>query len=345
MRILVTGGAGFIGSHYVRTLLTGGYPGFRDASVTVLDKLTYAGNLANLEPVRSGPRFKFVKGDICDASLLKSVLPGHDAVINFAAETHVDRSIAGAADFAATNMVGVQVLLEACLEAGIPKIVQVSTDEVYGSVASGSWTEDTPLAPNSPYAAAKAGGDLMARAYARTHGLNVSITRCCNNYGPYQYPEKVIPLFVTNLMEGKPAPLYGDGLNIRGWIHVDDHCRGIQLVLEQGEPGGVYHINGDVELTNRELTAAILEAYGASWDMVAMVEDRKGHDRRYSLDDSVLRAVGYTPRVPFVAGLRSTVKWYVDNRAWWESLKCADRGGESQSRAPAMPAYGGGRSR
>ena len=235
MRILVTGGAGFIGSHYVRTLLTGGYPGFGDASVTVLDKLTYAGNLANLQPVSDSPQFEFVKGDICDASLLRSVLPGHDAVINFAAETHVDRSIAGAAEFAATNMVGVQVLLEACLDAKVPRVVQVSTDEVYGSVASGSWTEDTPLAPNSPYAAAKAGGDLMARAYARTHGLNVSITRCCNNYGPYQYPEKVIPLFVTNLMEGKPVPLYGDGLNVRGWIHVDDHCRGIQLVLEQGE--------------------------------------------------------------------------------------------------------------
>ena len=214
------------------------------------------------------------------------MLPGHDAVINFAAETHVDRSIAGAAEFAATNMVGVQVLLEACLDAKVSRVVQVSTDEVYGSVASGSWTEDTPLAPNSPYAAAKAGGDLMARAYARTHGLNVSITRCCNNYGPYQYPEKVIPLFVTNLMEGKPVPLYGDGVNVRGWIHVDDHCRGIQLVLERGEPGGIYHINGDVELTNRELTAAILEACGAGWDMVAMVEDRKGHDRRYSLDDS-----------------------------------------------------------
>jgi dTDP-glucose 4,6-dehydratase len=325
MRILVTGGAGFIGSHYIRTLLTGGYPGFDDASVTVLDKLTYAGNLANLEPVADSPQYEFVKGDICDASLLRSVLPGHDAVINFAAETHVDRSIAGAAEFAATNMVGVQVLLEACLEAKVSRVVQVSTDEVYGSVASGSWTEDAPLAPNSPYAAAKAGGDLMARAYARTHGLNVSITRCSNNYGPYQYPEKIIPLFATNLMEGKPAPLYGDGLNVRGWIHVDDHCRGIQLVLERGECGGIYHINGDVELTNRELTAAILEACGADWEMVAMVEDRKGHDRRYSLDDSLLRAVGYAPRTSFAAGLQATVQWYVDNRDWWEPLKRADQ--------------------
>jgi dTDP-glucose 4,6-dehydratase len=326
MRILVTGGAGFIGSHYVRTLLTGGYPGFGDVSVTVLDKLTYAGNLANLQPVSDSPQFEFVKGDICDASLLRSVLPGHDAVINFAAETHVDRSIAGAAEFAATNVAGVQVLLEACLEASVPRVVQVSTDEVYGSLAAGSWTEDTPLAPNSPYAAAKAGGDLMARAYAQTHGLNVSITRCCNNYGPYQYPEKVIPLFVTNLMEGKPVPLYGDGGNVRGWIHVDDHCRGIQLVLEQGERGGIYHVNGDVELNNRELTAAILEACNAGWDMVTMVEDRKGHDRRYSLDDSVLRAAGYLPRTPFADGLRSTVQWYVDNRDWWEPLKRADQG-------------------
>ena len=344
MRILVTGGAGFIGSHYVRTLLADGYPGLGDASVTVLDKLTYAGNLANLEPVADHPRYEFVKGDICDASLLRSVLPGHDAVINFAAETHVDRSIAGAAEFAATNMGGVLVLRAACLDAKVPRVVQVSTDEVYGSVASGSWTEDTPLAPNSPYAAAKAGGDLMARAYARTHGLNVSITRCCNNYGPYQYPEKVIPLFVTNLIAGTPVPLYGDGLNVRGWIHVDDHCRGIQLVLEHGEPGGIYHINGDVELTNRELTAAVLEACGAGWDMVTMVEDRKGHDRRYSLDDSVLRSTGYAPGIPFADGLRSTVQWYLDNRDWWEPLKCADLGGSGVSGSGAtgtLPGQGG----
>jgi dTDP-glucose 4,6-dehydratase len=324
MRILVTGGAGFIGSHYVRTLLAGGYAGFGAASVTVLDKLTYAGNLANLEPVSGNPNFEFVQGDICDSRLLKSLLPGHDAVLNFAAETHVDRSIAEASDFVMTNVVGVQVLLTACLEAKIPRVVQVSTDEVYGSVASGSWTEDTPLAPNSPYSAAKAGGDLLARAYARTHGLNVSITRCCNNYGPYQYPEKVIPLFITNLLEGRRVPLYGDGDNIRGWVHVDDHCRGVQMVLEHGEGGGIYHINGDAELTNRDLTAAILDACDASWDMVTMVEDRKGHDRRYSLDDSALRAEGYAPRITFASGLRSTVRWYVDNRDWWEPLKRHD---------------------
>ena len=234
MRVLVPGGAGFIGSHYVRTLLAGGYPGFENAQVTVLDKLTYAGNLANLAPVADSPRFTFTHGDICDTSLLASVVPGHDAVVNFAAETHVDRSIAGASDFVTANVAGVQVLLDACLAAGVRRVVQVSTDEVYGSLPSGSWAEDAVLEPNSPYAAAKAGGDLLARAYTRTHALAVSITRCCNNYGPYQFPEKVIPLFVTNLLDGLKVPLYGDGGNVRGWIHVDDHCRGIQLVLEIG---------------------------------------------------------------------------------------------------------------
>jgi dTDP-glucose 4,6-dehydratase len=257
-------------------------------------------------------------------------VPGHDAVVNFAAETHVDRSIAGAAEFVTSNVTGVQVLLDACLAAGVPRVVHMSTDEVYGSIATGSWTESSPLDPNSPYAAAKAGGDLIALAYARTHGLNVSITRCCNNYGPYQYPEKVIPLFLTNLLDGQQVPLYGDGGNVRGWIHVDDHCRGIQIVLSRGEPGRVYHINGDAGLSNRELTAAILEACGASWDMVTRVPDRKGHDRRYSLDDSALRAMGYAPRVPFRQGLEATVRWYADNRAWWEPLK---RGGAAP--APA----------
>jgi dTDP-glucose 4,6-dehydratase len=321
VRILVTGGLGFIGSHYVRTLLGGGYPGFGDAQVTVLDKLTYAGNLANLEPVTHSPGLTFVRGDICDAGLLATVVPGHDIVVNFAAETHVDRSIAGAADFVITNVVGTQVLLQACLDAAVPRVVQVSTDEVYGSVATGSWAEDARLEPNSPYAAAKAGGDLIARAYARTHGLDVSITRCCNNYGPYQFPEKLIPLFATNLLDGLKVPLYGDGQNVRGWIHVDDHCRGIQLVIEQGKPGVVYHVNGDTELTNTELTRSLLEICGVGWDMVTPVEDRKGHDRRYSLDDSVLRGMGYAPQIPFGEGLRATVGWYTGNRPWWEPLK------------------------
>lgn len=321
MRILVTGGAGFIGSHYVRTLLTGGYPGAAGARVTVLDKLTYAGNLANLAPVAGDPRLTFVQGDICDAKLVAAVLPGHDAVLNFAAETHVDRSIEGAADFVTANVGGVQVLLQGCLDAGVPVMIQVSTDEVYGSIGEGSWTEDAPLAPNSPYAAAKAGGDLLALAYGRTHGLDVRITRCCNNYGPYQYPEKVIPLFVTNLLDGLPVPLYGDGGNVRGWVHVDDHCRGIQLVLERGEAAAVYHINGNAELANTELTRAVLECCGAGWDRVRRVADRKGHDRRYSLDDTRLRALGYAPRIPFRDGLAATVRWYQQNRDWWQPLK------------------------
>ena len=318
-RILVTGGAGFIGSHYVRTLLDGGYPGWADARVTVLDKLTYAGNLANLAAVAG--RFTFVQGDICDPGLLSALLPGHDVVLNFAAETHVDRSIARAAEFVATNVAGVQVLLDACLAAGVPRVVQVSTDEVYGSIAAGSWTEAAPVAPNSPYSAAKAGGDLIALAYARTHGINLSVTRCCNNYGPFQYPEKIVPLFIANLLDGRPVPLYGDGLNVRGWVHVDDHCRGIQLVLERGQAGHVYHIGGGVELTNRELTGAILRACGASWDMVAPVPDRKGHDRRYSLDDSLLRSMGYAPRTDFESGLAATSGWYRANRSWWQDLR------------------------
>lgn len=321
MRILVTGGAGFIGSHYVRTLLTGGYPQCKPERVTVIDKLTYAGGTASLAAVTNDPRLTFIQGDISDAATLTSVLPGHDAVINFAAETHVDRSIAAAAPFVAANVLGTATLLQACRDTGISLMIQVSTDEVYGSISSGSWTEQAPLQPNSPYAASKAAGDLLTRAYVRTHGLDVRVTRCCNNYGPYQYPEKVIPLFVTNLLDGLKVPLYGDGENVRGWVHVDDHCRGIQLVLEDGHAGGIYHINGDVEMTNRNLTAAILKSCGAGWEMVSPVADRKGHDRRYSLDDSALRSLGYTPRIPFDQGLQATVSWYKQNRIWWEPLK------------------------
>jgi dTDP-glucose 4,6-dehydratase len=317
--VLVTGGAGFIGSHYVRALAGGAYPEWAGAEVTVLDKLTYAGNLRNLEPAEGG--YTFVHGDICDAELLAGLVPGHDVVINFAAESHVDRSIASGAEFARTNVLGVQALMQACLDAGTPRVVQVSTDEVYGSIDEGSWDEDAPLAPNSPYSAAKAGGDMMALAYARTHGLPVSITRCGNNYGPYQFPEKVIPLFATNLLDGRTVPLYGDGGNVRDWIHVADHCRGIQLVAEKGAPGEVYHIAGTAELTNLELTGRLLAALGAGWDRVERVEDRKGHDRRYSLSDARLRALGYAPEVPFEEGLAATVRWYAENRDWWEPLK------------------------
>src|SRR5947209_7624447 len=323
MKLLVTGAAGFIGSHYVRTLLTGGYPGYENAEVTVYDKLTYAGNLDNLAPVAGSDRYRFLQGAILDGDLLDEVLPGHDAVLNFAAESHVDRSIHGAADFVTTNAVGVQVLLDACLRHNIPRVVQVSTDEVYGSIAEGSFRETDPLEPNSLYSAAKAGGDLLARAYFVTHKLNVSITRCTNNYGPYQFPEKVIPLFVTNLLDGLHVPLYGDGLNVRDWLHVDDHCRGIQLVLQRGKPGEIYNIGGGVELTNRELTERLLEVCGRDWDRhVDYVEDRKGHDRRYSLnDDKIRRELGYAPHVDFIEGLAATVQWYRDNESWWRPLK------------------------
>ena len=319
MRILVTGGAGFIGSHYVRTLLDGGY-GVDVDGVTVLDKLTYAGNRANLDPVAADKRLTFVHGDICDRQLLAEIVPGHDAALNFAAETHVDRSILGAPDFVMTNVVGAQAFLQACLDAGVSRVVQVSTDEVYGSIDEGSWTEESPLLPNSPYSAAKAGGDLIARAYARTHGLHVSITRCSNNYGPYQFPEKVIPLFVTNLLDGKKVPLYGDGLNVRDWLHVDDHCRGIQIVLERGEAGEIYNIGGGREMTNKELTTVLLEACGATWDSVEYVVDRKAHDRRYSLRHDKISRIGYEPRIGFEEGLAQTVAWYRDNRSWWEPL-------------------------
>ncbi|MFZ5850434.1 MAG: dTDP-glucose 4,6-dehydratase [Actinomycetota bacterium] len=319
-RVLVTGGAGFIGSHYVRTMLTGGYPGFEDAEVTVLDKLTYAGNLANLAPVADHPGYRFVQGDVVDEALLLDLVPGHDLVVNFAAETHVDRSITGAADFVVTNVLGAQTLFDACLRAQVPRVVHVSTDEVYGSIDEGSWDEDQPLLPNSPYSAAKAGADLLARAYARTYGLPVAVTRCSNNYGPYQFPEKVIPLFVTNLIDGRKVPLYGDGLNVRDWLHVDDHCRGIQLVAERGRPGEVYNIGGGRELTNRELTQRLLDAMGVGWDMVEFVPDRKGHDRRYAVDDTKLRRLGYRPRHRFEDGLAETVQWYRDHEQWWRPL-------------------------
>ncbi|MFJ5233542.1 dTDP-glucose 4,6-dehydratase [Kitasatospora sp. NPDC088391] len=320
MRILVTGGAGFIGSHYVRTLLAGGYPGYEDARVTVLDKLTYAGNRDNLPA--AGPRLDFVQGDICDLDLLLELFPGHDAVVHFAAESHVDRSLESAAEFVRTNVGGTQNVMEAALRTGVPRVVHVSTDEVYGTIDEGSWTEEWPLLPNSPYAASKAGSDLIARAYWRTHGLNVSITRCSNNYGPYQHPEKLIPLFVTNLLEGKQVPLYGEGLNIREWLHVDDHCRAIQLVLTGGRAGEVYNIGGGNEQTNRQITELLLDHLGADWSSVRRVADRKGHDLRYSLDEGKIRAeLGYEPRIPFARGLAETVDWYRDNPGWWKAVK------------------------
>ncbi len=320
VRIFVTGGAGFIGSHYVRTLLAGGYPGWDDVEVTVFDKLTYAGNLANLASVADDPRFAFVQGDISDRAAVDAALPGHQAVINFAAETHVDRSIAGPAQFLVTNVLGAQTILDACVAHAIERVVHIGTDEVYGSIDVGWWNEDAPLQPNSPYAAAKAGAELLVRAYHQTFGLNVSSTRCSNNYGPYQFPEKVIPLFVTRLTDGAKVPLYGDGNNVRDWLHVDDHCRAVQLVLEEGLAGAAYNIGSGEELTNRRLTELILAAMGASWDSVEHVEDRRGHDRRYALDDSRLRTLGYQPRHSFREGLAETIAWYQANESWWRPL-------------------------
>ena len=321
MRYLVTGGAGFIGSHYVRGLLDGSL-GVDAERVHVLDKLTYAGNLANLAPIADDARYSFVQGDICDGDLLDEVIPGHDVVVNFAAETHVDRSIHGPQDFVLTNVVGTQAVLDACLRYAIPRVVHIGTDEVYGSIDVGSWTEDSPLLPNSPYAASKASAELLARAYHRTYGLPVSTTRCSNNYGPHQFPEKVIPLFVTNLIDGAKVPLYGDGLNVRDWLHVDDHCRGIQIVVERGEPGASYNIGGGEELTNRQLTEVILRHMGRDWDSsVEQVPDRLGHDRRYSLDDSRIRTLGYAPSRTFDQGIEETIRWYVDNPGWWRPLK------------------------
>jgi dTDP-glucose 4,6-dehydratase len=323
MRVFVTGGAGFIGSHFVRSLIEGKYPYFADADVTVFDKLTYAGNLANLEPVAHSPRYRFVHGDICSVEDLDPALAGHDVVVNFAAESHVDRSIGAAADFLTTNVLGAQQVFEASLRHGVSRVVHVSTDEVYGSISTGSWTEEHILEPNSPYSAAKAGSDLIARAYAQTFGLNISITRCSNNYGPYHFPEKVIPLFVTNLLDGLSVPLYGEGLNVRDWLFVDDHCHGLALVAEHGGIGEIYNIGGGRELSNRELTERLLEATGRDWSFVENIIDPRGggHDLRYSVDYGKIAQLGYAPQMSFEQGLALTVEWFRENRAWWEPLK------------------------
>ena len=324
MRILVTGGAGFIGSNFVRRTIENAYPGLEDAEVVVYDALTYSGNLANLSPVAGDDRYSFVHGDIRDRDLLDRTLPGVDAIVHFAAESHVDRSVRDSGPFVDTNVVGTQRLLDASLAAGIQRFVHVSTDEVYGSIAEGSWDETQPLEPNSPYSASKAGSDLLARSYHRTHGMNLSITRCSNNYGPYHFPEKVIPLFVTNLIDDKHVPLYGTGENIRDWLHVDDHTRGIAMVLTGGRAGEIYNIGGGTELSNIELTQLLLDATGKDWSYVDKVDDRKGHDLRYSVDiGKIRRELGYEPLVPFERGLADVVQWYRDNRAWWEPLKAS----------------------
>ena len=322
VKIVVTGGAGFIGSNFVRMALRGELPTVNVTSLTVLDSLTYSGTLTNLEAVADDARYRFEHADIRDTEALNRILPGHDAIVHFAAESHVDRSVVDASIFVETNVLGTQRLLDAALGNDIPRFVHVSTDEVYGSIDEGEWDEDEPLLPNSPYAASKAGSDLIVRSYHRTHGMNVSITRCSNNYGPHHFPEKVIPLFVTNLIDGKPVPLYGDGENRRDWLHVDDHCRGIALVLTDGHAGEIYNIGGGTELSNRELTTMLLEATGRDESFVTYVEDRKGHDRRYCVSiDKISRELGYQPQVPFDQGLADVVQWYRDNRTWWEPLK------------------------
>ena len=319
MRILITGGAGFIGSNYVRRIADGTLGGI--SKITVLDKLTYAGTLTNLSDVRPDS-FEFVHGDICDSELVEKLLKNQDLVVNFAAESHVDRSINGAKDFVVTNVLGTQTLLDAAKKSEVQTYLQVSTDEVYGSIESGSWPETDPLLPNSPYAASKASADLLCRSYNKTHQMDIRITRCSNNYGRNQFPEKVIPLFVTNLIDGKKVPVYGSGLNVRDWLHVDDHCQGIHLALTKGKPGEIYNIGGGTELNNLELTNQILEIMGKGKDSIEYVEDRKGHDLRYSVDiTKISTELGYAPKVLWKQGLLETIDWYQVNEKWWRPLK------------------------
>lgn len=326
MKLLVTGGAGFIGSAFVRRRIAS-----TDDTIVVLDKLTYAGNLANLAPVSGNPavahRLLFVQGDIAEAADVRPLVEDVDAIVNFAAESHVDRSILDAEAFLRTGVIGVHVLLEAAREraATAPiRFLQVSTDEVYGDVHEGYSTEADPLVPRSPYAAAKVAGEVLTRSYHTTYGLDVVVTRGANTYGPYQYPEKLIPLFVTNALDDRPLPMYGDGLQERDWLHVDDHADGIGCVLDRGEAGGVYNLPGGAARTNRSITTAILDTLEKPWSLVRSVPDRPGHDRRYAMAGGAAAACGWTPAVPFEEGLVNTVRWYRDNRAWWEAARSGE---------------------
>jgi len=320
--LLVTGGAGFIGSCYVRAVL-----GRRDGTrITILDKLTYAGNEANLAPVRDDPelaaRLTFVRGDIADPTVVRPLVESVDAVLNFAAESHVDRSILDPEAFLVTGVIGVHVLLETCRVAPArPRFLQVSTDEVYGHVGTGHATEEAPLAPRSPYAAAKAAGELLVQTYVVTHGLDAVVTRGANTYGPYHHPEKLIPLFITNALDDQPLPLYGDGLQRRDWLHVTDHAAAIDFVLRHGESGTTYNVAGDAERTNRDVVTLLLERLEKPWSLVREVEDRPGHDRRYAMDGARLRALGWRPTVTFEDGLASTVDWFRANEAWWRAAR------------------------
>ena len=321
MRYFITGGAGFIGSNYVRGLLSGKW-GSGITSVTVFDAFTYAGNAANLKDFVSDSRLTVIEGDIRNTDDIDSALPEHDIIVHFAAESHVDRSIESSSIFITTNVLGTQQMLEGALRHHVPTFVHISTDEVYGSISNGSWDENEPLLPNSPYAASKASSDLLARSYQRTYDLDVRITRCSNNFGTHQFPEKVIPLFVTNLIDGKKVPLYGDGLNIRDWLHVDDHCRGIQLVVDGGRSGEIYNIGGGTELTNRELTTLILSAFDCGDEMIDRVADRLGHDRRYSVDwRKINQELGYSPTNTLENSLPEVIDWYRKHESWWRPLK------------------------
>ena len=318
MRLLVTGGAGFIGSNYVRMLLDGSLVGV--SKLIILDKLTYSGNKSNLKGLNQSD-YEFVQGDICDSDLVSKLTKKVDSVVNFAAESHVDRSIDSSKEFFQTNVIGTHTLLEAARRNNLGTFIQISTDEVYGSITEGSWDEGFPLQPNSPYAASKASGDLISQAFFRTYGIDVRITRCSNNYGPYQFPEKVIPLFITNLLKNKKVPLYGDGLNVRDWLHVTDHCRGIHLVLTKGKAGDIFNIGGGRELSNIELTRFILSAMGAGEENIEKVTDRLGHDFRYSLNiEKIERDLGYKPEINFELGISQTIDWYKNNEEWWKPL-------------------------
>lgn len=317
MKILVTGGAGFIGSNFIRLILNK----YDDYEVINLDKLTYAGNLENVKDVESNQNYRFVQGDICDGVVVDKIMNGVDAVVNFAAESHVDRSIGGPADFINTDVFGTYVLLEAARQHGVGRYLQISTDEVYGSIKDGSFTEEDILEPSSPYSASKAGGDMQVMAYYTTFGLPTLITRSSNNFGPFQHPEKLIPLFITNAMENQALPLYGDGSNVRDWIYVTDNCEGIDMVLHKGEVGQIYNIGGGNERDNITITRMILEILGKSEDLIRPVRDRPGHDFRYSIDCSKAKTLGWQPAHDFESALKETVDWYVNNRWWWEKQK------------------------
>ena len=316
MRLLVTGGAGFIGSNYARHVLA-----TSDDEVTVFDALTYAGNLASLRDLEDEARFRFVKGDITDRGAVKEAMIGHDAVLHFAAESHVDRSIVSPDEFVHTNCDGTNVVCDTARVLGIERVVHISTDEVYGSIAEGSFAETDVLTPSSPYSASKAGSDLIARSYVLTYDLPLIVTRSSNNFGPYQYPEKVIPLFVTNLLDGRKVPLYGDGMNVRDWCYVEDNCAAIDLVLRHGTVGEIYNIGAGNEVSNRALTDKILALLHLDESMIQPVEDRLGHDRRYSIDSTKIRALGWRPARELDEALAATVEWYLENRWWWEPLK------------------------